>query len=340
MRPASTTTPERKTFAMTFVERLSKLDRGDLAILKRNAGTTLAESRGAMKIFYQMYPSRDRDRDEEIFFLIATLYGLNPHSGHGNFGRTMRSIRDAGGSPDAMDRRMGILLDSEFDLVDGYRAGGGELSYRLRQCVKLAGSRQIGIDWPQLLEDLRWWGHPSKRSSARNGLAPISAGLMPTIPNLLGNHFSCIRNQTQKETVTMLVEIHMLQNHAPSNLNRDDTGSPKECTFGGIKRGRISSQCLKRSIRRSPVFRDALSGEDQPLAYADSQVAGISQEASGGFGTCRCRSRRRRRPQGNGFRHEREKGKEARRRCGESRRRRRSSRTSPPKISTPPRPCS
>ena len=38
----------------------------------------------------------------------------------------------------------------------------------------------------------------------------------------------------------MLVEIHMLQNHAPSNLNRDDTGSPKDAVFGGVRRVRIS----------------------------------------------------------------------------------------------------
>jgi len=56
----------------------------------------------------------------------------------------------------------------------------------------------------------------------------------------------------------MLVEIHMLQNHAPSNLNRDDTGSPKDCFFGGSLRARISSQCLKRSIRRSPIFEAQL----------------------------------------------------------------------------------
>lgn len=53
----------------------------------------------------------------------------------------------------------------------------------------------------------------------------------------------------------MLIEIHMLQNHAPGNLNRDDTGSPKEAVFGGHKRARISSQCLKRSIRRSDIFQ-------------------------------------------------------------------------------------
>ena len=30
----------------------------------------------------------------------------------------------------------------------------------------------------------------------------------------------------------MLIQIHMLQNYAPSNLNRDDTGSPKDAIFG------------------------------------------------------------------------------------------------------------
>src|SRR5712691_4189263 len=47
----------------------------------------------------------------------------------------------------------------------------------------------------------------------------------------------------------MFIELHMLQNFAPSNLNRDDTGAPKDCEFGGYRRARISSQCLKRAIR-------------------------------------------------------------------------------------------
>ena len=47
----------------------------------------------------------------------------------------------------------------------------------------------------------------------------------------------------------MFVELHLLQNFAPSNLNRDDTGAPKDCEFGGYRRARISSQCLKRAIR-------------------------------------------------------------------------------------------
>ncbi len=47
-----------------------------------------------------------------------------------------------------------------------------------------------------------------------------------------------------------IVEIHALQNFAPSNLNRDDTGAPKDALFGGTRRARVSSQCLKRAVRQ------------------------------------------------------------------------------------------
>lgn len=52
------------------------------------------------------------------------------------------------------------------------------------------------------------------------------------------------------------IELHMIQNFAPSNLNRDDTGSPKDCVFGGQRRARVSSQCLKRSIRMNDLFAE------------------------------------------------------------------------------------
>lgn len=46
-----------------------------------------------------------------------------------------------------------------------------------------------------------------------------------------------------------VIEIHIIQNFAPSNLNRDDTGAPKDAIFGGTRRARVSSQCLKRAVR-------------------------------------------------------------------------------------------
>lgn len=54
----------------------------------------------------------------------------------------------------------------------------------------------------------------------------------------------------------MKIELHLLQNVAPSCLNRDDTNTPKDCEFGGHRRARISSQCLKRAIRTDPLFKE------------------------------------------------------------------------------------
>lgn len=46
-----------------------------------------------------------------------------------------------------------------------------------------------------------------------------------------------------------LLEIHIIQTVGPNNLNRDDTGSPKDALFGGYRRARISSQAQKRAVR-------------------------------------------------------------------------------------------
>lgn len=61
-----------------------------------------------------------------------------------------------------------------------------------------------------------------------------------------------------------LIEIHALQNFAPSNLNRDDTGAPKDALFGGTRRARVSSQCSKRAVRQhftDLVKRNALAAD-------------------------------------------------------------------------------
>lgn len=60
----------------------------------------------------------------------------------------------------------------------------------------------------------------------------------------------------------MLVQIHILQSYAPSNLNRDQDNSPKQAKFGDYWRGRISSQCLKRAIRTSDIFEAAFKGDE------------------------------------------------------------------------------
>jgi CRISPR system Cascade subunit CasC len=57
------------------------------------------------------------------------------------------------------------------------------------------------------------------------------------------------------QPTNIFVEFHVLLSFVPSNLNRDDLGSPKTAIFGGHRRLRVSSQCLKRTWRISDSFR-------------------------------------------------------------------------------------
>jgi len=59
-------------------------------------------------------------------------------------------------------------------------------------------------------------------------------------------------------TNRLFVEFHIIQSVPPSNINRDDTGSPKTAVFGGVRRARVSSQAWKKATR--DAFR-ARSGE-------------------------------------------------------------------------------
>lgn len=56
------------------------------------------------------------------------------------------------------------------------------------------------------------------------------------------------------------IQLHLLTNYAPANLNRDDLGRPKTAKMGGVDRLRISSQSLKRAWRTSEVFEEAMKG--------------------------------------------------------------------------------
>ncbi len=94
----------------------------------------------------------------------------------------------------------------------------------------------------------------------------------------------------EKKPKPLFVELHALRSYPPSNLNRDDLGSPKSIVFGGERRVRVSSQCLKRTWRMSPFFHGELA-EDQlgvrtqrmpeqvfnklTPAFGDSALAGL-----------------------------------------------------------------
>ena len=77
----------------------------------------------------------------------------------------------------------------------------------------------------------------------------------------------------------MFVELHMIQNFSPSNLNRDDTNNPKDCEFGGYRRARISSQCIKRAIRLHPLFKHTV--EMEPAMRTRRLTLKLSRQLAG-----------------------------------------------------------
>lgn len=48
----------------------------------------------------------------------------------------------------------------------------------------------------------------------------------------------------------LFLDVHAIQTLPPSNVNRDDTGSPKTAQYGGVRRARVSSQSWKRAMRK------------------------------------------------------------------------------------------
>lgn len=134
-----------------FFKRLERLDAGGRARLKRAAGQTLAESRGALGLFYSVLPAGVPRPQEEIYFLAATLYPIADEGGQGDLGAALRRARNNRNAK-GVDRRMHILLDSDAD----------QLPFRLRQTVAFLQACRMRVDWPRLLDDLLHWQSPRR----------------------------------------------------------------------------------------------------------------------------------------------------------------------------------
>ena len=69
------------------------------------------------------------------------------------------------------------------------------------------------------------------------------------------------------------INYHILISHSPSNLNRDDMNMQKTAVFGGTKRTRISSQSLKRAMRKSEYYGNELGHPSTRTALLINQYA-------------------------------------------------------------------
>ena len=127
-------------------------DRGALAALRRGLGQppgTVAE----MFRYVEPWLSERRSAAQEAaFYLVAALFALHPRSASaGNMGTHLAQSRAAGGE-DALERRFTALLAAHPD----------DLPVYLRQAVSFLKSKEIPVNWEQLLSDLQNWDHPQR----------------------------------------------------------------------------------------------------------------------------------------------------------------------------------
>jgi CRISPR system Cascade subunit CasB len=140
-----------------FLNNLAGLNAGAKASLKRDAGKELAEAH-SIGLFYRLLPYGLSASQEEIYFLVATLYPLAGNSDAKNLGTSLKTLRlnkkRRREPTESMDKRFEVLLDADK----------GQLSHRLRQIVKflISGEQKIGVNWAQLLTDLIRWQYPSR----------------------------------------------------------------------------------------------------------------------------------------------------------------------------------
>lgn len=165
-----TTEAERNfaDFLTTLADPANPRSRGALAALRRGLGKSPG---GAPGMFPYLVPWTQKlnERDEEPFYLIASLFALHPlswpadaedHPSH-DFGASMRVAQPT--NPDlraGIDRRFVALLNSDNEDV-------GE---HLRQAVHLCKAKNIPVDWAELLHDVRRWDsmhHGTQRKWAR-----------------------------------------------------------------------------------------------------------------------------------------------------------------------------
>lgn len=163
--------------AERFIQDLEKLaddkngkkpDRAALAALRRGLGKKPGEV-SQMHLYIVRYIKHLNDFDyrraENSYYLVASLFALW-HSGHnekltykGNLGASFAKLKpnsDKSEAPkeknESIEKRFVALLNShQEDLAD-----------HLRHAVSLLKSKEIGIDWLQLLKDLQNWDNDNR----------------------------------------------------------------------------------------------------------------------------------------------------------------------------------
>jgi CRISPR system Cascade subunit CasB len=138
----------------SFINYLQTLtdseNRGALAALRRGLGHPPGTVPEMFPYVIPFLPESPPFWRENAYYLVASLFAYHPEIGReGNMGDHLAQARREG-YEEALERRFVALLASHPDDIADY----------MRQAVSFLRSKDIAINWSQLLNDLQWWGHP------------------------------------------------------------------------------------------------------------------------------------------------------------------------------------
>jgi len=148
---------DRDARFVDYLRSLAKRDeRGALAALRRGLGKQPGTAPETFRYVVPFTSTLQRAADADAYFLVAALFATHPEAtDKGNVGATFAGIRRGrgraeGDEADSLEKRFVALLNAHID----------DLPNHLRHAVGLARSAEVGVNWLQLLADIRWWSHP------------------------------------------------------------------------------------------------------------------------------------------------------------------------------------
>ncbi len=142
---------KKEHYFITYLKSLvEKDDRGALASLRRGLGQPPGITPEMYRYVIPYLPENPPKWQEQSFYLIAALFASHPKSTNkGNLGNHLANARTEG-NEQALERRFTALLSAHPDDLPDY----------LRQTISLLKSKEVPVNWSELLYNLQSWSHP------------------------------------------------------------------------------------------------------------------------------------------------------------------------------------
>ena len=161
-----------------FFDRLNRLNKGERAALRREAGNMLQEADGAaLTVFYRCLPPTADRWQEEKYFAVACLRCLwDADEAEGSpLEQIIADLLRSGELSDSTAHRIETLLDTKWDL-DGY------MLTKLSRLIKLIRQKsdRRRVDFSGLLEDLIYWNSETQTVQRKWARAIFSGSNMNT----------------------------------------------------------------------------------------------------------------------------------------------------------------